>query len=277
MNIKQIIKRAGQYIIHGVPEYKTTAQIVISDDKYSLHNQNIVITGGTKGLGYAMAKKFLQSGAQVLITGRDKAIVSEVANELGCKFEVLDISNPDNFEIFIKNCEDKIGPITTLVNNAGISLHEKDFFDVSPETFDAQINTNLRGTFFLTQVYIKYLISHHLSGNVLVISSETGETVDNRPYGYTKAALNSFVKGLAYQFRKKNIRINAIAPGICTTEMTGRGNDGNIYSGEYGCGRYYLPEEIAEVAKFLISKTSNCISGQIITCNNAQTVNPRQR
>ena len=109
----------------------------------------------------------------------------------------------------------------------------------------------------------------------MLISSETGETSDFRPYGYTKAAINSMVKGLANLYNKSGIRINAIAPGVTVTDLTKVANDGNLYAGDYGQGRYYLPEEIAEVATFLLSPAASCISGQIIVCNNAQTVNPR--
>ena len=76
-------------------------------------------------------------------------------------------------------------------------------------------------------------------------------------------------------FQKESIRINAVAPGITATEMTGINVEGNINAGSYATGRFYIPQEIAEVATFLISDESGCVSGQIITCNNAQTVNPR--
>lgn len=149
------------------------------------------------------------------------------------------------------------------------------FFDVNPGGFDIQIATNLTGPFFMTQAYIKSLMKNDKTGNVLFISSETGGTADCRPYGYTKAAINSMVQGLAHLFKNKGIRVNAIAPEITASDMTGVSSDGNLYAGEYGQGRFYLPEEVAEVACFLLSPVSDCISGQIITCNNAQTVNAR--
>lgn len=99
--------------------------------------------------------------------------------------------------------------------------------------------------------------------------------MDFRPYGFTKVAVNSMVQGLAYLFRKEGIRINAVAPGITASDMTGIKTDGNLSSGNYATGRYYLPEEVAETACFLLSDASGCISGQILTCNNAQTINAR--
>ena len=99
--------------------------------------------------------------------------------------------------------------------------------------------------------------------------------MDFRPYGFTKAAVNSMVQGLAYLYAKNNIRVNAIAPGVTASDMTGFKTDDNLYTDYNRIGRIYLPEEVAEVASFLISDISNCVSGQIIACNNAQSVNAR--
>ena len=71
------------------------------------------------------------------------------------------------------------------------------------------------------------------------------------------------------------MRVNAVAPGITSSDMTGVGKDGNLYSGKYASGRYFMPEEVAETACFLISDAAGCISGQIVTCNNASTINAR--
>lgn len=277
MNLKAILRRGVSFIIHGIPQIKVTAEITQVSPNSSLLGHNIIVTGGASGLGYAMAKRFLNDGAKILITGRNEGKLLKASKELECQYLCLDITKPESFSEFFREAEIKLGQITGLVNNAGISLHENTFFDVTPETFDKQFQTNLKGTFFLTQTFLNTLIQEKRKGNVIIISSETGETVDNRPYGFTKATLNSMVKGLAYQFRKDNIRINALAPGICATEMTGVDKEGNLYAGDYGSGRYYLPEEIAEIASFLMSPISQCLSGQIITCNNAYTVNPRCR
>ena len=99
--------------------------------------------------------------------------------------------------------------------------------------------------------------------------------MDFRPYGFTKAAVNSMVQGLAYLFSKDSIRINAVAPGITASDMTGLSSEGNLYFPMNMNERVYLPEEVAEVSSYLLSDVSGCVSGQIITCNNARTVNAR--
>lgn len=276
MQIRNIIRRGARYIIKGVPDIRVNASITTIASSGLLKDKRIVVTGGGSGLGSAIAQKLVNDGAQVLITGRNEKKLAEIAEKIRCRYIVLDMTHVEKFAGFIDNATGILGgTIDALINNAGISLHENSFFDVSPDSFDRQINTNFRGPFFLSQAYISYLLARKSEGRIIMISSETGETVDCRPYGYTKAAINSMVKGLAHLFKEEKIRINAIAPGVTATDMTGVARDGNYYAGHYGEGRYYLPEEIAEIAAFLLSPAANCISGQIIACNNAQTVNAR--
>ncbi len=270
-----MLKRAIRFLFKSLTDTTIHTSIATLDPSNLLEDKKIIVTGGSRGLGFEMAKKFKSEGAKVLITGRSKESLEKAADEIGCLYLQADISDINALEILIKRSEELLGGIDCLVNNAGISLHERNLDEVTPETWDLQFNTNLKGPFFLTKAFIKYLKDKKQRGNILFISSETGETCDMRPYGFTKAAINSMVRGLANLYKLDGIRINAIAPGITASDMTGLGKDGNFYAGTYGEGRFYLPEEIAEVATFLLSPVSNCISGQIITCNNAQTVNAR--
>jgi NAD(P)-dependent dehydrogenase (short-subunit alcohol dehydrogenase family) len=270
--IKGLIKKLLSFFVRPI---RVEAIISYLQPNGRLLGKRIIVTGGSRGIGYAMAHKFTQEGASVLITGRNENSLRRSASEIGCKYLVLDIQDVSLFESFINEAEKKLSGIDCLVNNAGISLHESSFFDVTPESFDLQIGTNLRGPFFLTQTYVNYLRRKKQAGNVLFVSSETGFTMDIRPYGYTKAAINSMVQGLAYALAKGGIRINAVAPGITATEMTGFGLDGNLYCGNNMTKRAYLPEEVAETACFLLSDASGCISGQVIACNNGRSINAR--
>ena len=89
---------------------------------------------------------------------------------------------------------------------------------------------------------------------------------DDLPYGLTKASINSLVQALSYKYYKSGIRVNGIAPGVTVSNMTGLNKDGDLYNNNPS-NRYFLPEEIAEVATFLLSDYSKCISGEIIHCN----------
>lgn len=276
MSIKRKFKNFIKDIIsYRRPVRNVTANITYSAPNERLKGKRIIITGGGRGLGAAMAEKFVSEGAEVLIAGRSEKTVKTTSERLGCKYLTIDVSKPDTFKDFILKADEMLGGANALVNNAGISLHEMTFFDVTPETFDAQVDTNLKGGFFLTQEFIRLIKSRGEGGTILITSSETGDTMDFRPYGFTKVAINSMVQGLAYLFKNDGIRINAVAPGITKTEMTNVATDGNLDAGDYASGRYYMPEEVAETAAFLLSDVSGCISGQIITCNNADTINAR--
>lgn len=274
MGIKSKLKHTISFLLHGDPK-PIYANITYLSPNETLRGKKVVITGGGRGLGFAMAKKFKAEGAQVLIAGRNLKVLEESAQTIGCDYLQLDVSNPSEFDAFMKKAVDKLNGINVLVNNAGISLHENTFFDVTPDTFDMQVDTNLKGAFFLTQSFIRHIKDSGLKACVLFVSSETGDTMDFRPYGFTKAAINSMVQGLAYLFAKDGIRVNAVAPGITASDMTGLKTEGDInYSGNI-IGRVYMPEEVAETAAFLISDAAGCVSGQIITCNNAKTINAR--
>lgn len=275
MSLKQYIKRGVRYILKGTPVQHIQANITYTQAHERLKGRKIIVTGGGKGLGAAMAAKFVAEGATVLISGRNENVLKETANKIGCKYLVLDIQDTAKLDNFITEADQLLGGVDSLVNNAGISLHEPTFFDVTPDTFDAQIATNLRGGFFLTQSFTKLLLHEKRKGNVLFISSESGETVNFRPYGLTKAAINSLVQGLACLFVDKNIRVNAVAPGVTASDMTGFKSDGDLFYEWNVTKRIYLPEEVAETACFLLSDISGCIAGQIIVCNNGKTINPR--
>lgn len=272
---KNRIKRTVKYIVKGISLYNVKADIHYISPSNKLAGKKVIVTGGGRGLGAAMARKFTVEGADVLISGRNEVTLRKEAEAIGCKYLTLDVQDTSALDRFVSDADKLLGGVDCLVNNAGISLHEPTFFDVTPETFDAQIATNLRGGFFLTQSFTKLLLKERRKGNVLFVSSETGETVDIRPYGFTKAAVNSMVQGLACLFVKDGIRVNAVAPGITASDMTGFKAEGNLYLEGNATERVYLPEEVAETACFLLSDASGCISGQVIVCNNGKTINPR--
>lgn len=275
MSLKGVVKRGLQWIIKGVPNYSIDVNISYLSPNERLKGKNIIITGGGRGLGFAMAKKFIAEGANVIIVGRNEQTLRSSAEELKCNYLQLDVQQANSFESFFQKAEALLGPIDCLVNNAGISLHEQSFLDVNIDQFDSQINTNFKGVYFLTQEFVKRYINNGLkSGKVLFISSETSMTVDDRPYGLTKAALNSLVQGLAYRYIKYGIRMNAIAPGVTLSDMIGN-KSGNLYAPSQVTSRIYLPEEVAEIAAFLLSEESNLLNGQILVCNEGKTINAR--
>ena len=178
-----------------------------------------------------------------------------------------------SFDTFFKQAENLIGKINCLVNNAGISLHERNITEVTELTFDNQFNTNLKGPYFLSKEFICYYLDNNISnGKILFTTSERGEFVDDIPYGLTKAAINSLVKGLASRLIKYDIRVDAIGPGITVSHLTGLSKD-NLYNSTQMNQRNYLPMEMAESACFFLSDISNCMTGQILVCNEGKSIN----
>lgn len=271
--LKSYLKRGLQYILHGQPIVNVEAAIYTQQPSQKLAGKKILITGGGGGLGKAMAKKFVAEGAEVVITGRNEEKTKNAAAEIGCKYLIADLQNTELLIKLINESVKLLGGLNVLVNNAGVSLHEWEIEKVTTQGWDQQFDTNLRAPYFLTKYFIKYLIETSAKGNILFVSSERSQTVDIIPYGLTKAAMNSLVQGLAKKYINQGIRVNAVAPGVTASDMTGFKEGANLYCPYNQTGRAYLPEEVAEVASFLISDCSNCLSGQILVCNEAKTIN----
>lgn len=273
MGIKRGIRKLAKLILESSPEKNVTVNVSQINYGKILKNRNIIITGGGKGIGFAIAKKCISEGANVVITGRTEKTLKEATEELGksCKYVVFDISKVEEMKKFLSMCEDKFtGKIDSLISNAGISLHENIYKNVTIDGFDKQFNTNLRASYFLAKEYLEYLERNKSeNGNLIFISSETGNQCYDIPYGLTKAALNSLTRALSRRVYKNNIRVNAIAPGVTISDMVKEYVDINSENMYRKCAsdRVFLPEEIAEVACFLLSDASKCISGEIIHCN----------
>lgn len=271
MGIKRYIKRVVKYIFFGVPVCETNVIVKDMSASQVLAGKKILITGGGRGLGYYIAKKSISEGADVLILGRNENTLINACKELGskCKYLIVDIKNVSGFEELLINAEKKLqGKIDCLVSNAGISLHEGDFHNVSETDWDQQMDTNLKGNYFFVKNYIQYLeTKEDTSGNIVVITSDRGRRADDIPYGLTKVAANSFIRGIAHKVISKGIRLNGVAPGVTCSDMTGYTAKDNMYFEPTPGKRLFLPEEVANVVNFLLADVSNCISGEIIACD----------
>lgn len=258
-------------MLFGVPEYKTTVNIQVSEAQSLLKGRNIIITGGGRGIGYYIAKKSIDEGANVLITGRNEDTLKEAICTLGehAKYLVADVSKVNEIDSFLEKAKECFGgsKIDSLVSNAGISLHEGDFRNVTEEDWDAQMNTNLKGNYFLVKKFVEYLEQQEdKKGNIVVITSDRAKRPDDIPYGLTKVATSSFIQRIAQKVISEGIRINGVGPGVTESDMTGVSRE-HICSENQAGKRFFVPEEVAEVVNFLLSDISSCISGEIITCN----------
>lgn len=280
MGYKRVIRKIAKFILAEQP--KSFIKVEVAQINYGgiLKGKNVVITGGGRGLGYYMAKKCISEGAHVIISGRNEETLKNAQRELGdsCNYIVYDVSEVENAERFLEQCKTTFnGKIDCLISNAGVSLHENVFTNVTIKGFDTQFNTNLRGAYFLCKAFLEMKLEEKTeNANLILISSETGNQCYDIPYGMTKAATNSLVKALSRRVYKSGIRVNAIAPGVTLSDMTkdyAEASDGNMYR-DCASDRTFLPEEVAEVACFLLSDASKCISGEIIHTNAGNHLNP---
>lgn len=269
---KSVLKRIANWIFLGIPKYNISVEVKPNITGKQLLNKNIVITGGSRGIGYAIAKKCIEEGANVLICGRSKNHLEHAQQELGanCKTLEMDVKDvvriPDFYEKVFAMYENKID---CLVNNAGISFHEGNFRNVTEKGFDEQFQVNFKAPYFMAKYFIEYLerISETNGANILFVSSERGSSCEDIPYGLSKATINSLVGSLAKTLGEKGVRVNAIAPGVTASDMIGHDIEGNYYSETSVNKRIFHPAEMAEVAAFLLSDASSCISGEIIHCD----------
>lgn len=266
--MKQYFKRLFQFIIHGIPQKNIRVNVVKVAKGDIINKRNILITGGGSGIGLAIAKYCAEEGANVIIIGRNEEKLRDAASNIsGCKFLSFDLNKIDQIPELLTNAERILGHnIDSLVLNAGISLHEENIKYVSREGYEKQFTTNLESSYFLAKTFIEnQKVNSKI--NLLFISSERGFQCDDVPYGLTKCAINSLTRGLSRRFYKEGVRVNAIAPGITTSNMTGINNEDNLALDRVASERVFLADEVAEVALFLLSDASMCISGEVIACD----------
>ena len=270
MNIKRFVKKSLKVIFAKRPIY-VTANVVEAAPSELLKGRCALITGGTSGIGYAIAKAFLNSGATVIITGRNQARLDNACASLGCDGRVyacmLDNRDVNSFENVFHSMLDRIrsggvGQIDVLVNNAGVlgaSMPNAD-----EETYDAVLDTNLKGVFFLSQLVGKYYRDNHIKGNILNVASSSSLRPAISAYTLSKWGIRGLTLGLAKSLAPYGITVNGVAPGPTATPMLLREGEKNIHHDRIPLGRYVMPEEIANMAVFLTSDMGRSILGDIV-------------
>lgn len=262
--------------------YKTGGCVVanIAYPQYGdvLNGKKVCVTGGSSGIGLAIAKKYAQCGAEVLITGRNENKLKAAVDEIGRNADYIlwDVSE-------IHACQEKLdemrqkfgGFIDILINNAGIAP-SKFWGSVDETEWNNIYNINLKGMFFLTQQLVKEWKNQPIQGyrKIINISSQGGFVGATYPYRMVKWDIRGLTEGLGKSLIDENIIVNAIAPGVVRTSMQKfsleQGN--NLFTNQNPIQRVCLPEEIAELALFLASDASNYIIGQTIVCDGGYTL-----
>lgn len=239
------------------------------------NNKTVLVTGGSRGIGKAISKTFAKDGYNVLINfNKSENEAKELYTVLDKKgFSVklfkADISSREEVENMIDYCIKEFGGLDVLINNAGIS-QDKLFTDITDEDWDNMMNINLKGSFYCSQVALKYMISEK-KGNIINISSIWGISGASCEvhYSISKAGIIGMTKALAKEVAPSNIRVNSIAPGVINTDMLSEYNEDEIDAlvEETPLMRLGTSEDIANCAIFLASDKSSFITGQVISPN----------
>ena len=243
---------------------KQLVPIVTPVDKDKmLENKVVLITGGSSGIGLSIAEACLKSGAKVIIAGSTQSKIDDVLKEkknpnlAGIVINIMDVNSLNN-KVF-EAASIFNGKIDVLINSAG-AHHTHQFEDMPENEFDKIMNTNVKGTFFMCQKVVEHMKKNGIKGHILNISSSSALRPAWGPYQMSKWAIAGFTKGLAEKCQPYGIVVNALAPGQTATPMLGISND-DIYNGYAMAGRYIMPQEIANLAVFMISDMGNMIVG----------------
>lgn len=232
-----------------------------------LANKVALITGGSSGIGFSIAKAFLDSGCKVIIAGTKEEKLKNACEKLesGIQYIVLDVRNISVLPDLIRQAAQLFeeNRIDILVNSAGIH-NTKNFVDMDEEEYDRIMDTNVKGTFFLCQAMGNYMIESGIKGHILMLSSSAALRPANSPYQMSKWAIRGFTLGLAATLQPYGIVVNAIAPGQSATPMLGKKETDNIDHGRAISGRYIMPSEIAPLAVFMVSDLGNMIVGDTV-------------
>lgn len=243
-----------------------------------------LVTGGTSGIGLAVAKVLLQRGAQVAIIGRNAARGKTALDLLGqltagALFIQGDVSQCDECEKVIRQTVDHFGRLDVVVNSAGFYL-EKLIAETTESDLQAIINTNVNGTYFISKYAVPELRKAG-SGSIVNISSDAGlkGNLLCTAYCAAKGAVIAFTKALALEVAPYSIRVNCVCPGDVATPMFERQlaevRDPQQYSESvrnlYPLGRIATPEEVAQVVCFLASPAASFVAGAIWTVDGGLT------
>lgn len=244
-----------------------------------LKGKTMLITGGSRGIGLSIAKKFVEHGAKVVITGRKENISEAIISQLQNKAYYFrwDVSDVSNIDCRVKTIEHEIGSeIDILINNAGIYAATQ-FPQCTESDWDKVYDTNSKGCFFLCQYFCNRWSASkdYKVRKIINISSQGGFVGANNAYRMTKWDLRGLTKFLGVEMSKYGIIVNGIAPGLILTDMQEefKKQGDNIFTYLNPACRLAYPEEIAELALFLAGDSSNYIIGQTICCDGGYTLN----
>ena len=238
-----------------------------------LQGKAAIVTGASRGIGRAIAVDLVKNGADVVLVGRDRGALEETlaactAAREGAKALVVtgDVADQAAVEGFVKEALDAFGRIDFAIANAGQSI-DSLLLRLKPDVIDQMLSVNLKSAFYLCGAVAKPMMKQR-SGSIVLVSSIVGLTGNpgQAAYAASKAGLLGLTKSLAKELGSRNIRVNAVAPGLIETAMTEKmtGEVREYLLNQAALGRPGKPEDVSGVVTFLCSEAAGYITGQTL-------------
>ncbi|MFN2433545.1 MAG: 3-oxoacyl-[acyl-carrier-protein] reductase [Gemmatimonadota bacterium] len=234
-----------------------------------LEGRAAIVTGGTRGIGRAIAETFLAAGATVAVGGRSEESARRTCEELARHGRALplaaDLARPEEIERALPPVLEALGGVHVLVNNAGLA-RDTLLARMRTEDWDEVLRVNLSGPFHLTRAVLRTMLRQR-EGSIVNVSSLAGirGNAGQSNYSASKAGLIGFSKAIAKELGPRNIRVNVIAPGFVATEMLQDLGEAarTEYTNAIPLGRFGTPQDVADVALFLASDLARYVTGQV--------------
>ena len=238
-----------------------------------------LVTGASRGIGYAIAKKLAQNGDKIVITGRKKEILERVAKELGQNVfpMVWDAAELHKADEKIWEAADKLGGLDIVVNNAGIFAQrsewdKKSLLKTTIKEWQDVFDVNASAVFFTMQASVRYMLENAVKANILNITSVAGEEPVFGAYGGSKILATGLTRGWGKMFASDGITINGIAPGPVATEMNNWHEGDSMKHDRIPYGRFATIDEIAGLAMYLLDEKAKMICGETVIIDGAYSI-----
>jgi 3-oxoacyl-[acyl-carrier protein] reductase len=236
-------------------------------DFASLDGKVALVTGGSRGIGAAIARELGAAGARVAVNYRESSdVANEIAAEIGGIAMAGDVADREQAAALVTRVEEELGDLDCLVNNAGVT-RDGLIARMSDEDWDAVLDTNLRGTFNTCRAVSRKMLRRR-SGSIVNLTSVVG--IHGNPgqanYAASKAGIIGLTKALARELGTRGVRVNAVAPGYIDTELTDVLPDEvrNAILGNTPLGRLGEPEDVARAVRFLCSDEAAFVTGAVL-------------
>ena len=242
--------------------------VSVKENSALLKDKVALITGGSGGIGMAIAKKFIDSGCSVILAGTNAKKLNGCIEKLGkqAKAIVINMNDSSSFADKIVDAASFFGKIDIFINCHGVHTNRKGFnlLNVTEDDYDKVMGINLRGTYFICQNVAKYMIQNHVRGHILIVSSQSAIEPSWSPYRLSKYGECGLISGFAQVLLPYGIIVNGLGPGPTATGMQEECFDGSIYTKDNPIERYTMPDEVAEYAKLLVSDLGNTVVGDTL-------------